>query len=107
MRAAASRVWLRARSWQSQRVTLRSLGALGLTGSVFQPVPSQSGQTSAAVLINFKPFLNLWKSYPLTLHPDTGFPQVRNQRCLCTTCGGVSGPVEGGGKPAPGLYFGA
>src|ERR1022692_803387 len=106
MRAAASKAPARARSWQSQRVTRRSLGALGLAGSVFHPVPSQSGQTSAAVLINFKPYLNCRNSYALTLHPDAGFPQVRNPTCLCTTCAGVSEPVEGGGKPAPGLHYG-
>jgi hypothetical protein len=52
MRAAASKVWFRARNWQSQRVTRRSPGARELAGSVFHPVPSQSGQTSATVLIN-------------------------------------------------------
>src|SRR5580698_1349225 len=99
MRAAASKVPARARSWQSQRVTRRSfpfsllyLDAPGLAESVFQPVPSHSGQTSPCVLINFNPassiLLNsigfdstLLRLYSLTLHRDAGFPQVRNARC--------------------------
>ena len=59
MRAPASKVSLRARSWQSQRTTRRSLflssGALELAEIVFQPVPAQSGQTSARILLNFNP----------------------------------------------------
>jgi hypothetical protein len=53
MRAAANKLWFRDRNWQSQRVTRRSFGELGVAGSAFHPVPSQRGQTSAAVLVTF------------------------------------------------------
>src|SRR5579862_732327 len=54
MRAAATSVWARARSWQSQRVTRRSFlvpAESGPAGTVFHPVPSHNGQTSAGTLI--------------------------------------------------------
>src|ERR1700683_513658 len=125
MRAAASSVCARARSWQSQRVTRRSLSlslllslllsslslALARDGSVFQPVPWHSGQTSDWVLANFNPdswmllksafLISISQLYQLTVHPDASFPQVRNHRRLCTTCEGAAGAVEGGGKPLP------
>jgi hypothetical protein len=78
MRAAASIAPARVRNWQSQRVTRRSLGALELAGSVFHPVPSQRGQTSAAVLINLNPSSSMLmnsifpKFYYLTLRRDHG-----------------------------------
>jgi hypothetical protein len=37
---------------------------------------------------------SLLKLYQLTLRLKGGFRQVRNRRCLCTTCEGVSGVVE-------------
>src|SRR6202161_561100 len=50
MRAAESSVCLRASSWQSQRVTRRSLiissGAWGPAETVFQPLPPHNGQAS-------------------------------------------------------------
>src|SRR5580700_11785659 len=50
MRAAESSVCLRASSWQSQRVTRRSLiisrGALGPAETVIQPLPPHNGQAS-------------------------------------------------------------
>src|SRR5437588_6110864 len=59
MRAAASNVPALASCWQSQRTTRRSLflssGALELAEIVFQPVPAQSGQTSACIFLNFNP----------------------------------------------------
>src|SRR5580700_4913306 len=60
MRAAASKVPTRARSWQSQRTTRRSLlllswGPFELAGIVFQPVPAHSGQSSAPGLVDFTP----------------------------------------------------
>jgi len=58
MRAAASKLPVRARSWQSQRVTRLSFllpGTLELAGTVFQPVPSHSGQTSSCALFTFNP----------------------------------------------------
>ncbi len=95
MFAAANNVWFRARSWQSQRVTRRSLGALERAGSVFHPVPSHSGQTSACVLVNINfIFQSFPELYSLTLHPDAVFPQVRNANSLCTSCAGVCRAVE-------------
>jgi hypothetical protein len=90
MRAAASNVAARARSWQSQRVTRLSLGALALAGSVLQPVPAHSGQASACVLVNFNPassiLLNsiplnstLLKLYYATLLPDASSWQRETQ----------------------------
>src|SRR5271157_6448825 len=57
MRAAASSDCARARNWQSQRVTRRSLALRPAPwlGTVFQPVPSQRGHTSAGALITWDP----------------------------------------------------
>ncbi len=80
----------RARSWQSQRVTRRSLGAPVRAGSVFHPVPSQSGQTSACVLISIRlDYVNPSGIVFSDFAPARRFPQVRNARRLCTTCEGL------------------
>src|SRR5271165_2284651 len=57
MRAAVISNWPRARNWQSQRVTRRSFGlpAWARAATVFHPVPSQRGQTSAGALITWGP----------------------------------------------------
>src|ERR1035437_4310194 len=58
MRAAAIRDCPRARNRQSQRVTRRSLvlpPVLRPAATVFHPVPSHSGQTSAGALITWDP----------------------------------------------------
>src|SRR6478672_1011742 len=55
MRAAASRVWVRASRRQSQRVTRRSEPI----ETDFQPVPSHRGQTSAETFITWVLFLYL------------------------------------------------
>ena len=103
MRAAASRDWVLARSWQSQRVTRRSLGVFGPfdtesvdgagDGAVFQPVPSHSGQTSAETFINPGTLFNKISSFDFA--PESGLGASANQRTivhiLCrsrTPCGG-------------------
>ena len=101
MFADVSNVLLRARSWQSQRVTRRSFGELERVGSVFHPLPSHSGQTSCCVLVDINLLESLPELYSLTLHPTRIFPQVRNRRLLCTTCAALCRPVESRGKPAP------
>ena|ERR1700677_4988155 len=104
MRAAASKAPVRVRNWQSQRVTRRSLGAPELAGSVFHPVPSQRGQTSAAVLINLNPSSSVVLNsifpefYYSTVHRGGSFGQARNAKCLCRTCEGVARAVEKSGK---------
>ena len=111
MRAAVSRDWVLARSWQSQRVTRRSLGVLGPfdwesldragDGAVFQPVPSHSGQTSAETFINPGTFFNQISSFDFA--PGSGFGASAKQRTivhiLCrsrTPCGGQR--KNGGGR---------
>jgi hypothetical protein len=111
MRAAASRDWVLARSWQSQRVTRRSLGALGPfdcesvdragDGAVFQPVPSHSGQTSAETFINPGTLFNKISSFDFA--PESGLGASANQpaivHILCsrrTHCGGQR--KNGGGR---------
>src|SRR5579871_5324217 len=60
MRAEVISELARARNWQSQRVTRRSLtlAALGSAGTAFHPVPSHNGQTSAGALITWRLFLH-------------------------------------------------
>jgi hypothetical protein len=111
MRAAASRDWVLARSWQSQRVTRRSLGVFGPfdpesvdgagDGAVFQPVPSHSGQTSAETFINPGTLCNKISSFDFA--PESGLGASANQRTivhiLCrsrTPCGGQR--KNGGGR---------
>jgi len=111
MRAADSRDCVLARSWQSQRVTRRSLGELGPfdcesldcagDGAVFQPVPSHSGQTSAETFINPGTLFDKISSFDFA--PESGFGASANQRAivhiLCrsrTPCGGQR--KNGGGR---------
>jgi hypothetical protein len=111
MRAAASRDWVLARSWQSQRVTRRSGDALGPfdcesvdragDGAVFQPVPSHSGQTSAETFINPGTLFNKISSFDFA--PESGLGASANQRAivhiLCRSrrhCGGQR--KNGGGR---------
>src|ERR1700740_2182124 len=117
MCAADSKVWLRARTWQSHRTTRRSLffslsrGPSGLAGIVFQPVPAHNGQSSprgladensaASILRNSIPFDDPFEILYSTLHPDVSFPQVRTSAYLCTSCAHSVGAVEKGGKPVP------
>jgi hypothetical protein len=111
MRAAASRDWVLARSWQSQRVTRRSLCVFGPfdtesvdragDGAVFQPVPSHSGQTSAETFINPGTLFDKISSFDFA--PESGLGASANQRTivhiLCrsrTPCGGQR--KNGGGR---------
>ncbi len=122
MRAAASRDWVLARSWQSQRVTRRSLGVLGPLdtesvdragdGAVFQPVPSHSGQTSAETFMNPGALFNKISSFDFA--PESGLGASANQRAivhiLCrsrTPCGGQRKNRGGRLKmPGPGCAAG-
>src|ERR1700694_4107965 len=106
MRAAASRDCVLARSWQSQRVTRRSLGLFGPMdcesvdragdGAVFQPVPSHSGQTSAETFINPGTLFNEISSFDFA--PEADLAQVLINGPLCTSCAGAAPLVEGRGK---------
>src|ERR1700732_4338970 len=106
MRAAASRDCVLARSWQSQRVTRRSLGVFGPfdpesvdgagDGAVFQPVPSHSGQTSAETFINPGTLFNEISSFDFA--PEADLAQVLINGPLCTSCAGAAPLVEGRGK---------
>src|ERR1700730_8951954 len=90
MRAAVSREWVLARSWQSQRVTRRALGALGPLdcesldragdGAVFQPVPSHSGQSSAETFINPGALFNKISSFDFA--PGSRLDASANQRAI-------------------------
>src|SRR2546429_8619906 len=114
MRAAISRFPVRARTWQSQRTTRRSLlrSPLDVSPSapiVFQPVPAHSGQVSACAFFDLAPassiLLNsielnqsLPKYYYPTLHSHTNFLQAVSSPYLCTSCGAADRPVEAIGK---------
>ena len=110
MRAAASRDCVLARSWQSQRVTRRSLGVFGPfdcesldragDGAVFQPVPSHSGQTSAETFINPGTLFNEISSFDFA--PEADLAQVLINGPLCTSCAGAAHIVEGRGKTGGG-----
>jgi hypothetical protein len=110
MRAAASRDWVLTRSWQSQRVTRRSLGVLGPfdresvdragDGAVFQPVPSHSGQTSAETFINPGTLFNKISSFDFA--PESGLGASANQRAivhiLCRSRAHCGGQRKNGGR---------
>src|ERR1700680_4817037 len=112
MRAAASRDWVLTRSWQSQRVTRRSLGVLGPfdcesvdragDGAVFQPVPSHSGQTSAETFINPGTLFNKISSFDFA--PESGLGASANQRAivhiLCRSRAHCGGQRKNGGRKA-------
>ena len=121
MRAAASSDSPRARNRQSQRVTRRSLvlpPGPAPAFTVFHPVPSHSGQTSAGALIAWDPCVFtasiftasifapstlepiIFKRIPSlsTLHPRGGSAQAGNLACLCTSCERGPWPVEDVGK---------
>src|SRR5215469_15318872 len=127
MRAEASTDSARARSWQSQRVTRRSLmlpAPFEALRTVFHPVPSQNGQIPAGALITFTsssseyglggrlaPFrfvqglrgsTKCVRAYTIlstsTLHQRTQLAQGGIPDFLCTSCERTQGPVEGGGK---------
>src|SRR3954468_13007920 len=90
----------RARNWQSHRVTRRSLillTALEAFETVFHPVPSHNGQTSAGALIT--EIASCRMDSDLTLHPEDRFAQAGIGGPLCTSCEGGRAPVEGGGNP--------
>src|SRR3974390_3154819 len=99
----------RVRAWQSQRVTRRSFLLVPeppLLGAVFQPVPSQSGQTCAGALITWDlitwgPSIFARKSSASTLHPGASFAQAGKPAFLCTSCEGWAWSVESVGKPSP------
>jgi hypothetical protein len=61
MRAATSSEWARARSWQSQRVTRRSVELCLAAGAPagFQPVPLHSGQTATEGLADLMSLTSL------------------------------------------------
>jgi hypothetical protein len=125
--AAAISVWARARNWQSQRVTRRSFFGPGRTFStaaaVFQPVPAQSGQTSAGTAIvraltvsalvagGFDALCSMSplgqnihldrNSSPSTLHEKDGSAQAGSGSRLCTSCEPWGRAVEGLGKSSP------
>src|ERR1700722_8417255 len=103
MRAAANRVFSRARSWQSQRVTRLSFEALPLPElacTPFHPVPAQSGQTSVGALIATGSFVRLAIWSTSTVHPRAGFAQAGKAGGLCTSCVGSGQVVDGVGKPS-------
>src|SRR5579863_1387006 len=96
MRAEDSKDSVRARSWQSQRVTRRS-GVerdAASDGTVFQPLPSHSGQILGGALITD----HLGKSLYLTLHRAAAFAQVGRVGGLRTSCEGRGWSVEASGK---------
>src|ERR1700675_2726232 len=114
MRAAASKFPARARTWQSQRTTRRSLlrpasDAPTPAPIVFQPVPAHSGQVSdcaflvlalaSSILLNSIELNRpLPKFYSPTLHSHTSFLQAVSSGYLCTTCAAAKRPVEVIGK---------
>src|SRR6267154_1380980 len=92
MFAAANNVWFRSRSWQSQRVTRRSLGALERAGRVFHPVPSHRGQTSTCVLVNINFVLILQEIVFSDFAPRPGLPASAKRRAsVYNLCRGVRG----------------
>src|SRR3979490_2966837 len=97
MCAAASKDCPWARSWQSQRVTRRSFGAPGADETVFQPVPSHTGQTLAGALITGpfqvqdNPFLLSNQIYFAPTHQLRASPNARPSVYILLRSSGVCG----------------